>query len=369
MLPAFVALLLPQQPAVPPAPRESITVALAPVTGNRCGLSLNASGPEVPLQRSADGLTGSFVLGPPDAPRIAVRLRQGGNNDEFLVDRNRDGVFGDDEAMLVVPQERNGMRCTGFTTVLTIPVPAGGGRPAAERPYWLYCTFVEDPNAPAARPVLCVHRRGWQEGTCRLPGVSVTVHVVVTEMSVDGMFDQRDYWSLCTFAETAPLVPMERHAWFGGKAYRPVSIDPHGRSITFEQIDPGLTEAEQRAGKDLRAADREAARGRPLAFGRDLDAALAAARRRGLRVLVYVQTAWCEPCREMEQLVFTADDVVSAADNVIAVRVDGERPGGPLPQDAARVYPLLLLLDGDGNELGRAVGYQGVAAVAQFLQR
>ena len=107
---------------------------------------------------------------------------------------------------------------------------------------------------------------------------------------------------------------------------------------------------------------------KPLAFGGDLAAALATAKQDKKRVFIDFQTTWCGPCRQMEQMVYTAAAVVTAADGVIAVKLDGDEQRELVKSYGVAAYPTMLLLDQDGNELKRAVGYRSVAAMVEFFK-
>jgi thiol:disulfide interchange protein len=141
--------------------------------------------------------------------------------------------------------------------------------------------------------------------------------------------------------------------------------------VRLEPCAPQLTEAEERERADTLRVDREAKRAAaPLAFGKDLAAALAAAAVDGKRVFVDFETTWCGPCKQMDQWVYTAHDVVAAATDtgVRAVKLDGDVERDLVKKYEVKGYPTLLLLDGTGAVVRRATGYQSVAAMARFLR-
>ena len=106
-----------------------------------------------------------------------------------------------------------------------------------------------------------------------------------------------------------------------------------------------------------------------FAFGQDevgvkfekltLKEALAKAKKENKLVFMDVYAVWCGPCQQMTSRVFPqkkAGDYFNA--NFVNVKFDAEKGEGV---DIARVYgvkayPTFLLLDGDGNEVGRIVG-------------
>jgi len=69
----------------------------------------------------------------------------------------------------------------------------------------------------------------------------------------------------------------------------------------------------------------------------------------------------------MDQLVYTADVVVKAAQNIISVKVDGDKQPELKKQFRAGGYPAMILLTPQGEELKRSSGYVGVKGMAVFL--
>lgn len=334
-------------------------------------LRWSPKGAKVELTRDGTALLGSLRLGPAELAPVAAKLDKSAGAAHFDVlwlDFDRDGVLANDERLTTQPSESRGKFWSSFESELAIPVPSSA--PAQTRSYPLSLWFVEDPQEPDAPPVLRWSRRGWHEGECVIDGKPA--FVLVTEMELDGVFDQRDAWFLAR--ERSKLLgassrSLEQHVWLDARAYRPVAIDPHGRSIAFERFEPGFTEAEEAAKADTLAADRNAPRAaRPLEFSGDLAAALDTAKQGGMRVLVDFETTWCGPCATMNQLVYTSQAVVHAAADVIAVKLDGDVQRELVKQYAVGAYPTILLLSGDGAELRRAVGYQSVAQMVSLLR-
>ncbi|MEZ5976481.1 MAG: hypothetical protein R3E96_17055 [Planctomycetota bacterium] len=70
--------------------------------------------------------------------------------------------------------------------------------------------------------------------------------VMISEAQMDGVFDQRDSWGLGRTREEMfkkSTRGPDGHAWLDGQAWRPVSLDPHGRSIVFG---PSIQESPRR---------------------------------------------------------------------------------------------------------------------------
>jgi thiol-disulfide isomerase/thioredoxin len=359
-------------PAAAPAPVEPTRVALSPKAPNGAdNVPWSPKGASVPLTRDGDVLRGAFRLGPAAAPEVRVELARSAGSEHFdllALDCDRDGAFTDDERQTTQPKDQRGKWWSSFTATVQVP---HGVDAAARVPYPMSLWFVADPREPDAAPALRWSRRGWHEGTFAANGR--TVHVLVTEMTMDGAFDRKDAWQLGGDRAAmlkAPARGLDTHAWLDGVAFRAVAVAADGRELSVQPFDPGITEAEERKRADRLEADRAAARApQPLAFGKDLPVALADAKRSGKRVFVDFVTTWCGPCKEMDRLVYTAADVVAAAADVIAIKLDGDDERELAKRYEVKAYPTLLLLDGDGAVLRRAVGYQGVAATVQFLAK
>ena len=65
---------------------------------------------------------------------------------------------------------------------------------------------------------------------------------------------------------------------------------------------------------------------------------------------------------------YTADAVIDAAADIVAVKVDGDKARDLVQRFQVRGYPTVILLDANGTELRRHAGYLGVKGMAAFLQ-
>ncbi len=350
---------------------NQVTVKLEPVTpSDKAQLRWSPKGATVALTLDGDALVGSFKLGPQNAAPITVKLTKGAGAsyyDHLWVDMNRDGQPYDNEILTTTPNERTKKWWSSFgPTSVPIPVPDG-----PTRSYPLNFWFVFDPAEPNAAPQLRWSRSGWHEGTVEIGGKPAWV--LITEMNMDGVFDQRDAWFLARSREDllkAMSRNLEDHAWLDGIAYRPTSIDLHGRTLTFESFDPGITEGDETQKRDTLAPDREAPRAeKPMVFSHDFAAAERQARAERKPLFVDFETTWCGPCKTMDQWVYTAKSVVEAANGVVSVKVDGDEHRDLVKRFAVGAYPTLILLDANGKELKRAVGYRSVAEMTKFFAR
>ncbi|MDI9635704.1 thioredoxin family protein [Kamptonema cortianum] len=350
---------------------QLIQVQLKPVSPGKESGSLRWSpkGEIVELRPDGADLVGEFHLGLKDSQPIRVRLRKVNGAERYnslSLDLNRDGSFSTDESWQTTPNERNGNWWSSFTTPdIPIPLSKGGARPYAIN-FW----FVEDPTNPDAPKQLRWSRRGWHEGQVEIDGKPA--YVLITEMRMDGVFDQRDAWFLARNREAllaASSRMLEDHAWLDGKAYRMTKIDPDGLTLEFQSFDPGVTQEEESQNRDIYAEDKVAKRAeKPLAFSHDFEKAADMAKSQGKRLFIDFEATWCGPCKTMDELVYTALDVVEAASGVVAVKVDGDVRKDLAEKFSVGAYPTMILLAPDGTEIRRAVGYRGVKAMVEFLQ-
>ena len=375
LLCTLLALAAPQVAAQAPAtPRIEVALtAKSPARGE--SLAWSPKGAKVELGKEGGALVGAFPLGPKGTPSLAVRLERAqpdaAHFDTLSIDLDRDGKFAATERLTTVPKDQRGKWWSSFEATALVPFAAEGANKARTVPYPMSLWFVEDPQEPTAPPTLRWSRRGWHEGTVTLDGKSA--FVLITEMEMDGVFTTADSWALTTDRKlllSSGSRALSGHCWLEERAYRTVELAADGSRIVLEPFDPRTTEAEEKAKADLYKPDREAKRAaQPLAFGTDFAAALAKAAPGKQRVLVDFATTWCGPCKLMDQWVYTAADVVAAAKDVVAVKLDGDVERELVKRFGVTAYPTMLLLEADGTEVRRVVGYQGVAAMQKFLAK
>jgi thiol-disulfide isomerase/thioredoxin len=365
---------LAQSPTPPPGGTTAIAVTLTPVAPTRdATLRWSPKAAKVDLQRNGEALVGTFPLGPAAAAPVAVRLERsapGSRFDILSIDLDRDGAFAAAERLTTTPKEQRGKWWSSFEATAQVPFGPQDAR-AAALPYPLSLWFVEDPQEPNAPPALRWTRRGWHEGQATIDGK--VVHVLLTEMALDGVFTTADAWALAHDRKqllASSSRSLADHCWLGERAFRAVQIADDGRRLVFESFDPGTTQAEELARADIYKKDRDAKRAeRPLAFGGDYASALAAAKKDRKRVFVDFATTWCGPCKMMDQWVYTAADVVGAATGVVCVKLDGDQERELVKKFGIAGYPTMLLLEADGTEVRRLVGYQSVDAIVKFLAK
>lgn len=101
------------------------------------------------------------------------------------------------------------------------------------------------------------------------------------------------------------------------------------------------------------------------------EAALQKAAATGKLVFMDCQTVWCGPCRAMARDVFPLPRVGEYfSEHFVSIKQDMETGEGPDLSRRYKVtaYPTMLILDVEGNELHRIVGYRSADALLQGLE-
>jgi len=118
-----------------------------------------------------------------------------------------------------------------------------------------------------------------------------------------------------------------------------------------------------------------------LAWLTDLAKAQATAKAEKKLVLIdFTGSNWCPPCKMLERDVFrTPEFAAYARKNLVLVKADFPKPNNlPKPQREANdklaarfsveFFPTVVLLDGEGKEVGRGVSYDG-RGLKPFMSR
>ncbi len=102
----------------------------------------------------------------------------------------------------------------------------------------------------------------------------------------------------------------------------------------------------------------------------DVDAAFARARAEKKPVLLYWGATWCPPCNQLKATFFNRQDFANQARSVVAVHVDGDRPGAQKlgARFKVRGYPTVVLMNAEGAEISRLPGEADPAQIMALLQ-
>lgn len=136
----------------------------------------------------------------------------------------------------------------------------------------------------------------------------------------------------------------------------------------------GLRAVEGFTGVDLlpkggAAAKAEAPEWRKAWMEQDLEGALARAKAEHKVVLVDTYAEWCAQCHELDEKTWPDAGIQAwIAANAVAIRIDSDKVRPDLATKLGiRSYPTVLLLDADGKELRRILGFQKPAEMRAWL--
>jgi len=105
-------------------------------------------------------------------------------------------------------------------------------------------------------------------------------------------------------------------------------------------------------------------------FDGGFDDALQQARASSKLVFIDFFTTWCPPCKKLNRETFPDPAVKAELAKMVALKIDAESPvGQPLAQRyKVTGYPTLLVLDPQGREVGRIVGFKEPAVLVGLIQ-
>lgn len=95
---------------------------------------------------------------------------------------------------------------------------------------------------------------------------------------------------------------------------------------------------------------------------------MAAAGANGKSVIIDFYADWCLPCVAMEQGTYPDPRVVSAMEDLIAIKVDTQKRIDIERRYGVEYYPTVVLLNPDGKEVARYIGYLGPEDMATWIQ-
>lgn len=334
-------------------------------------------GQKMTLTEVDNGLETHLEIGENPANQWAVRMTKSDSSTYFntlFIDQNQNGQFEASERIDTEPSESRGKMWSSFNARVSITVTDPWTGEDTKNSYPISLWYVYDPNEEPDEEVLRFSRRGWLEGSTTINGVEA--NIILAEATMDARIDTADQWAIAPGGSTEELFDYRNsrsinvHAWLNDDAYRLVEVDPSGLKVVLEPYDPGMTRVEEAEKLDIYAADKKATHsGATVAFSHDFQEALDQAKKENKTLLLDFETTWCGPCKIMDQLVYTADEVVKAAENKVAVKIDGDEHRDLTRRFEVRAYPTLILLSPDEEVIDRKVGYQSVKATVAFLNK
>jgi thioredoxin 1 len=329
--------------------------------------------------------TGTMKVGPDATSWIPVMATATAEHPKDLcqlfIDRNRNGNFGDDGAGLTAVPSQREKTLDWWSSISAVELQIPYSDTKAIEPYFVNFWIVRPNDAPAP-DLLRFSVGSWRRGTVKINGVDALVAAMDSDN--DALFNKNDMWSVVEAsapdAEKAVLSigearPTTRMMFVKGGAKEQVlefrSFSPDGRSIEFAVVDKPVTKAADRKADDSLAAERSRPRAKvPFAWSHKFDAALAQAKASQKKLFIDFETDWCGPCKSMDEWIWTDADVAELLNaGFIGVKLDGDIEKALVKRFAVGGYPTMVVLDGSGKELTRAVGYLSSAELIAMLKK
>ncbi|MBL0169951.1 MAG: thioredoxin family protein [Gemmatimonadaceae bacterium] len=328
---------------------------------------------------------GSIMVGPDKASWIPVLAAASAEHPsdlcQLFVDRNRNGDFTDDGAALLATPAQNEKTRAWWSSINKVELTVSYGAARQSQPFLVNFWSVREDSA-AAPDVLRYSVNSWRYGTVTVNGVSALVAAM--DGDNNAIFNKDDMWSVLTAsapdAEKAVLSIGEARAtnrlMFVSTGAKDIPLEfrsftPDGSAMTFVVVPRAITKVADRAPDDMVREERARPRtDAPFAWGKDVDAAVALAKTGGRKVFIDFEATWCGPCHTMDQWVWNDVDVALQLNaGFIGVKVDADLQKALVKRLKISGYPTMMMMDADGKELQRVVGYQSSKEILGFLKK
>ncbi len=303
---------------------------------------------------------------------------------QLFVDRNRNGNFADDGPAAVAVPTQNAKTKAWWSSFSAIELRVRFPEPERTEPYFVNFWVVREDAAPAP-DVIRYSRGSWRSGTVTVNGVPALVAAM--DGNNDALYGPGDSWSVIPAAtkdaesavlsikearDTARLMFLERS---GAKdiVLEFKSFKKDGSAIEFAVVDRPVTKAEDRLPDDMLADERPRPRTKAaFAWSHDFDTAVKQARASGKRVFIDFETAWCGPCKTMDEWIWNDAEVAAALNaGYIGVKLDGDIEKAHVKRFGVTGYPTIVIFDptsGTGTIVKKVSGYQSSTQVLTFLK-
>jgi thiol-disulfide isomerase/thioredoxin len=140
------------------------------------------------------------------------------------------------------------------------------------------------------------------------------------------------------------------------------------RALFSDHEGHGKPESKSRGIKVEKKPSKEAKQVNQTAFYHDLDEAYRASRASGKPVLLDFYADWCGPCRRFGDEVLTNAEHSDLVSKFVVAKVNVDENGALAEKFGVQGIPDVRVLDGDGIELMKIVGYGGADAARRQLE-